>query len=521
MSKTIIQALIDKDNDYSLLEDNYANSTGCALLNPDPDELPRLLSEKPLTVSIIIPARNASASILTCLSAIEQSSFNLLHQDGLEVVVVDDGSTDNTWELVKQANFFLNITMVKQSHLGCSHARNAGVSAAKNNIIIFCDSDIVLYYNTIEHFVARHQLLPNAILVGFRTNINKTDNYADFRFIRKHGSPRGTCFFKDDRITFFAPGWPNNMCLVSNHFKKFGFAKNLWMPDKDAWTLPDMVFGALFSMPRDIYSCIGGSDERFYGWGCEDAYLAANAIALGQHIVPVYAASGLHIDHPPRTRNKELEYTRNRRQYLKFLKTHTVGGNINWLPKAKKRIIETCKKVPTRDTSILTEKLEPVSRKVETFSNKVDSLLATGKYEQALSQLDTKTAVLGGRGILFKQGEALLGLHRYSEAIDILEQSLNLGAPKEAAITLLYAQSADGQFYAAHNTLKSFLEHPFARALSYWNNWTAQEHIEQGVRNKKQKFIAVAIRCFEIALAKDPGNKQAQTYRNECIKDVE
>lgn len=514
MPRTIIEALAGKNNDYFLFEDKYASLTNGELLDPNPNSLATLPPLKSLTASIIIPAWNASETILACLSAIEQSSFNLFQQDKLEVIIVDDGSTDNTWELVRHANLSLNIKVVKQPHLGYSHARNTGASVAGNNIIIFCDSDVVLLYNAIEHLILRHQMSPNIVLVGFRANIDKKDNYADSLFIRKYGSPRGTCFSKDHRIEFFVPGWPSNICLTTNHFKEFGFARDLWMPDKDAWTLPDMVFGALFSMPRDTYMRIGGSDERFRGWGCEDGYLAANAIALGHYIIPVYAASGLHIDHPPRTKNRESEYARNRRQYLNFLKTNTAGESTNWLPIAKKRI-----------TKIYTRPSEKNIRKPtrnKSYFLKVDDLLATGKYRQALEQLDVEKEKSDERSdTLLKRGKALLGLSQYAEAIEILGQSISSATREEAFIALLFAQAADGQFNAARKTLKKlFDQHPPARKLSYWHDWTAREHIEQGIKNKKQGFKAVALRCFEIALAKDPNNKEAQEYRAGYLESL-
>src|SRR3989344_3414713 len=133
-AKILKQVLTEKNNDYTL------NSS---LFSPN----------KPLAVSIVIHAYNAQFSILSCLSAIEQSSFNLKHQNRLQVIVVDDGSKDDTWKLVKNSDFSLNLTLLRQTNHGQAQALNTGISISEGDIIISCDSDMVLGYYTIEHFV--------------------------------------------------------------------------------------------------------------------------------------------------------------------------------------------------------------------------------------------------------------------------------------------------------------------------------------------------------------------------------
>lgn len=87
-------------------------------------------------LAVIIPARNAAATLPQCLDA-------LLAQvsDDDEVVVVDDCSTDDTCEVVAR----FNVKLVKQPrHMGISAARNRGVELTQAPLLFFYDADVVL-----------------------------------------------------------------------------------------------------------------------------------------------------------------------------------------------------------------------------------------------------------------------------------------------------------------------------------------------------------------------------------------
>lgn len=87
-------------------------------------------------VSVIVPAYNAGSTIERCLESI-------LNQDypNLELIVVDDASTDDTLEKVSKYQVKL---ISKPVNRGAGHSRNLGVENASSQVIIFVDSDVVV-----------------------------------------------------------------------------------------------------------------------------------------------------------------------------------------------------------------------------------------------------------------------------------------------------------------------------------------------------------------------------------------
>lgn len=85
-------------------------------------------------VSVIIPVFNCASVIQRCLDSID-------YQDA-EIIVVDDGSTDDSAGIVANySEFHLNVRLIKKENGGVSSARNVGIEAAKGKYIMFVDAD--------------------------------------------------------------------------------------------------------------------------------------------------------------------------------------------------------------------------------------------------------------------------------------------------------------------------------------------------------------------------------------------
>src|SRR5262249_49966356 len=93
-------------------------------------------------VTVVVPCYNAAAFVGGAL----ESALGQSHGD-LEVIVVDDGSTDGSWELV--GGFGARIRSERIAHGGAARARNHGLAQASGRFVLFLDADDVLARDTI------------------------------------------------------------------------------------------------------------------------------------------------------------------------------------------------------------------------------------------------------------------------------------------------------------------------------------------------------------------------------------
>ena len=109
---------------------------------------PTLWDEWP-SVSIIVPARNAANDIDNCLGSIARTRYARY-----EVILVDDGSTDNTAELMASwAAVDLRIKALRQHGGGLAAARNLGTRHAAGDILMFVDADATLSRSTVDRML--------------------------------------------------------------------------------------------------------------------------------------------------------------------------------------------------------------------------------------------------------------------------------------------------------------------------------------------------------------------------------
>ena len=127
-------------------------------------------------VSVIVPVRNVAETIDDQLASLAHQSYS----GRFEVVVVDNGSTDATRERVERWRDELpELTVVDAfSRKGVAHARNAGLRAARGDLLLICDGDDVVAPDWLEHMVGA--LSDHPIVTGFIdiVTMNHEDQYA-------------------------------------------------------------------------------------------------------------------------------------------------------------------------------------------------------------------------------------------------------------------------------------------------------------------------------------------------------
>lgn len=211
------------------------------------------------TISVIIPTYNRRAILEKALRALADQT---VRPSTYEVIIVDDGSTDGTDEMVNSFDAPYALSYYRQERQGPATARNRGIRAATGELIVFIDSDIVVTPVFLEAHLKAHPGLsaeeqgasgPEDLVIGHGPVIH-TDNIDD--------PTAATMKVTDISRAFFATG---NVSIRKKH-----------------------LFDA------------GLFDEEFVEYGWEDLELGLRLRKLGLRAVAVPEAEGYHYKRPLR-----------------------------------------------------------------------------------------------------------------------------------------------------------------------------------------------------------------------------
>jgi glycosyltransferase involved in cell wall biosynthesis len=235
----------------------------------------------PLTISAIIPLYNGARFIANALqSVVEQTLLPF------EIIVVDDGSTDHSVEIVKdfQARHPThNVILMHKENGGQSSARNLGARQARGDLIAFLDQDDQWYAKHLEKLLEPFLDPPP-------------------------GQPLGWVYSNLDEATVDGEIIHHNFLnqLPAGHHPK----RNLYQCiDRDMFVLPS---AALIS--RTVFNEVGGYDERLSGYEDDDLFM--RIFRAGKHNVFLNIALSKWCIHEgsssytPRMRRSRMIYCR-------------------------------------------------------------------------------------------------------------------------------------------------------------------------------------------------------------------
>lgn len=114
-----------------------------------------------LSISVVIPSYNCEKYIGRAIDSVLNQTYQ-----AMECIVVNDGSTDNTREIV--ASYADRVILVEQANQGASAARNAGIARAKGEYIAFLDADDYWHPSKLEKQARLLQDHPHLVLVSTR-----------------------------------------------------------------------------------------------------------------------------------------------------------------------------------------------------------------------------------------------------------------------------------------------------------------------------------------------------------------
>ena len=193
--------------------------------------------------------------------------------------------------------------------MGLSNARNVGFAIAKYNKILFMDSDIILSKNYIYDMNVRLQIIPNAVFICMRKNINPDSNILNMKKLLAGIEP--CTDFDDSRVitkgkeyhmgcdkTYM--GEEFSILDDTDYFKELSFGSQIGI-----YNISTVVTGHNMALNKALIKNYPPFCTEFKGWGMEDAYFSSKLISNGCYVIPVLSSCVYHINHEPRSGSME------------------------------------------------------------------------------------------------------------------------------------------------------------------------------------------------------------------------
>ena len=224
-----------------------------------------------LPVSVVVPCYRPAPGILErTLAALESQTYP---RDLFEVVLVDDGS-EPPLRPPGGTPFPLRLARQERRGFGLARARNLGAEAARHDLLLFLDCDLLVEARWIAAHARWHHRLSDVVTVGRCADVSPEGLDPDR--IRSRTGPVAD-FFSDQRPR---PG-----------------AEHL-LRTNDLTSRADDPFRALlggnFGVGREFYRSVGGHDESFRRWGMEEIEFGYRAHTRGALFAPVPEAFAFH-----------------------------------------------------------------------------------------------------------------------------------------------------------------------------------------------------------------------------------
>lgn len=204
-------------------------------------------AEAVVNISVQICTHNRKQVLRAVLESLVDQT---LPPDRFELVLVDDGCTDGTREMVEGLDLPYPVTYLRQDHSGLATARNTGLRASRGRIILYIDDDVLADPRLLEEHVVSHARHDRCVVNGWVNHVEEPRR------------PERREFQMADVSTSFF--WTSNVSVQRRHLFEAGMF-----------------------------------DEDFKEYGWEDQEVGLRLMALGLKARNNYRAVGYHVKRPP------------------------------------------------------------------------------------------------------------------------------------------------------------------------------------------------------------------------------
>lgn len=250
-------------------------------------------------ISLIVSTYNRPDALELVLLSIARQHLPKAISSNLEVIIADDGSTDDTARLIKQLQARFPFKLIHSWHpdegFRAGAARNLAVSKSRGDYLIFIDGDCLIS----SDFISMHYQLAqkNYLVAGNRILLSK--KYTQQCLIKHDISVVNANWYQ---AVFAKLSGKTNKIL---HLLRLSPNSNWRINNPENWRRPK---SCNLSLWRSDFGLVNGFDEDFYGWGHEDADLVIRLIHAGVKVKDGrFAAAVYHLWHPTNDRSRESQ----------------------------------------------------------------------------------------------------------------------------------------------------------------------------------------------------------------------
>ena len=168
-----------------------------------------------IKISVIVPIYNVEKYIRQCLESIVNQTYR-----NLEIIVVNDGTKDNSMQIVEEFLSDKRIKVINRENYGVASARNKGIEEATGEYISFVDSDDYIKYDMYEILVKNLQdediLIFNYARFDNNTNKILKEKYLDTTYLKKLSSKDNYLYSELENVCW-------NKIYKTDYLKKYNF----------------------------------------------------------------------------------------------------------------------------------------------------------------------------------------------------------------------------------------------------------------------------------------------------------